>query len=397
MPNPKLDILVNLLQGLQPDPATTILPLNDADQTLDYCRLIGGKIILNTQNISQIISSLNTVYANYNSLNTRVSSLESNGLSIPYVDIDPLTNGSVRMDLALYNLAEDYKNLKAVLVNNFNSEELSDAVLFENILYEPAELKNQTMLFDPNDENKLMSQYADWVSPSRKLSDTIKNMWITILDIRKAVKPYIDSMPNVNCTTDIVINFTPFVNRENKSVTINFIGSTIPVGYRDVDNNGALITISDGTNSFNSYVNITEANKNTAGVTFYLNNTSLNFISSTITITLKNIQFTNGVTVCNKPNVDKSVIATIDPICPVSAFNTPSTTSISYTFTPRPGVNGTYTIYNGSTVVARYMNPNSTVFGIISSLSPGVYTLKLTITTINNIEYECNTQTITTS
>ena len=66
MPNPKLDILVNLLQGLQPDPATTILPLNDADQTLDYCRLIGGKIILNTQNISQIISSLNTVYANYN-------------------------------------------------------------------------------------------------------------------------------------------------------------------------------------------------------------------------------------------------------------------------------------------------------------------------------------------
>ena len=75
MPTPKIDILVNLLQQLQPDPATTTVPLNDADQPLDYSRLIGNKVIDHDNSIGQLISSLNSLYSTVTGLEGDVTNL----------------------------------------------------------------------------------------------------------------------------------------------------------------------------------------------------------------------------------------------------------------------------------------------------------------------------------
>ena len=61
MAAPKVDIIVNLLLALQPYASgATTLALNDADQTLDYSRLIGTMVVNHENRITQLTSSLNT-------------------------------------------------------------------------------------------------------------------------------------------------------------------------------------------------------------------------------------------------------------------------------------------------------------------------------------------------
>ena len=56
MAAPKVDILVNLLAALQPFASgSTTIPLNDADQPLDYSRLIGTRVIDHENRLGQLL------------------------------------------------------------------------------------------------------------------------------------------------------------------------------------------------------------------------------------------------------------------------------------------------------------------------------------------------------
>ena len=83
MAAPKVDILVNLLTALQPFASNaTTLPLNDADQALDYSRLIGGMVVDHENRLSQLTSSLNTLYGYTTILQNQMATCENSWIPL---------------------------------------------------------------------------------------------------------------------------------------------------------------------------------------------------------------------------------------------------------------------------------------------------------------------------
>jgi hypothetical protein len=160
MAQPKVDILVNLLLQLQPDPATTTVPLNDADQPLDYSRLIGNKVIDHDNSIGQLISSLNSLYSTVTVLEGEVTNL--------YTAVNPVP------DFAFYDIMGDYllhsiEEITLAIGNQFvtlrtatgDSTGLIDAITYEDQLYAPSTLASQPSLSSPTDT---MADLPGWAT-----------------------------------------------------------------------------------------------------------------------------------------------------------------------------------------------------------------------------------------
>jgi hypothetical protein len=69
-------------------------------------------------------------------------------------------------------------------------------------------------------------------------------MWLTICDIRAAVKTIQETCCSSNCD-DVIFVFTGTVN--TGILTLNFNGSNVPTGFNECNPNGALVTVADGT------------------------------------------------------------------------------------------------------------------------------------------------------
>lgn len=324
MPTPKIDILVNLLQQLQPDPATTTVPLNDADQPLDYSRLIGTKVIDHDNSIGQLISSLNSLYSTVTLLEGEVTNL--------YGAVNPVP------DFAFYAIMGNYllhsiEEITLEIGNQFvtlraatgESTELNQVVTYENQLYSST-LAAQPPLSQPFGT---MAEIPGWYNGEdpdpATLATTLKNMWITINDMRIATSNYLQYRGITSCD-DIVVNFSTFMDINSRRLTLFFVGnSTIPRGFVDVNNIGASLTITDGSdipNTFTTFVNVSQANNNVNGVIVDLNNTNIN-LYTTLTLTLV-CNLTNNDLVCGKTRVN--TVTTIATPC-VSASIIPTSTS----------------------------------------------------------------------
>jgi hypothetical protein len=324
MPTPKIDILVNLLLQLQPDPATTTLPLNDADQPLDYSRLIGNKVIDHDTSIGQLISSLNNLYSTVTILEGDVTNL--------YGAVNPVP------DFAFYAIMGDYllhsiEDITLAIGNQFvtlqtatgDSTGLLDAITYENQLYAPSTLASQASLSQPADT---MADLSGWEAGPTVVSDTLKNMWITINDMRLATSNYLIYRGVSSCTA-VIVNFSTVVNVPNQSITLFFVGnSTIPPGFVDVNSIGASLTITDGSttpNIFTTFVNVSQANNNTNGININLSGTNIN-LYTTLTLDLV-YNLTNNDLVCGNTTTN-----TVTPIAtPCVAGNIVPTSTTSFT------------------------------------------------------------------
>lgn len=324
MATPKIDILVNLLLQLQPDPATTTLPLNDADQPLDYSRLIGTKVIDHDNSISQLISSLNSLYSTVTLLEGEVTNL--------YGAVDPVP------DFAFYAIMGNYllhsiEEITLAIGDQFvtlraatgESTELNQVVTYENQLY-TSTLASQPPLSQPFETMAEIPGWYNGVDPLiPTLATTLKNMWLTINDMRIATSNYLQYRGITSCD-DIVVNFSTFMDINSRRLTLFFVGnSTIPQGFVDVNNIGASLTITDGSaipNTFTTFVNVSQANNNVNGVIVDLNNTNIN-LYTTLTLTLV-CNLTNNDLVCGKTRTN--TVTTIATPC-VSANIVPTSTS----------------------------------------------------------------------
>lgn len=325
MATPKIDILVNLLQQLQPDPATTTVPLNDADQPLDYSRLIGNKVIDHDNSIGQLISSLNSLYSTVTVLEGEVTNL--------YTAVNPVPN------FAFYDIMGDYllhsiEEITLAIGNQFvtlrtatgDSTGLIDAITYENQLYAPSTLASQPSLSSPTDT---MADLPGWEASPTVVSDTLKNMWITVNDMRLATSNYLTYRGVSSCSA-VSIDYSVVVNIPNQSITLFFVGnSTIPEGFVDVNSIGGSLTITDGSttpNVFTTFVNVSQANNNTGGITINLSGTNINLyttLSLSLVYNLTNNDLTCGGTVPTK---------TISPIAtPCIAGNITPLSATSFT------------------------------------------------------------------
>lgn len=404
MAQPKVDILVNLLLQLQPDPATTTVPLNDADQPLDYSRLIGNKIIDHDNSISQLISSLNSLYSTVTVLEGEVTNL--------YTAVDPVPDFAFPAIMGDY-LLHSIEDITLAIGNQFvtlqtatgDSTGLFEAITYENELYAPSTLASQPSLSSPTDT---MADLPNWVADPLVVSDTLKNMWITINDMRIATSNYLTYRGVSDCTA-VSVNFSTVVNVPNQSITLFFVGnSEIPDGFVDVNNIGASLTITDGSttpNIFTTFVNVSQANNNTNGVTINLSGTNINLyteLTLDLVYNLTNNDLTCGGTTTN-------TVTSIATPC-VAANTVPlSTTSftasyflqivnqiITYrvqTFTD-PGCT---TLVSGSTQT--FVNPTSNAINYtISGLTTATtYYIKMSVSIGGNTYVDCpNIQSIRT-
>ena len=340
MAAPKVDITVKLLTALQSFAGNVLtLPLNDEDQASDYSRLIGGMVVDHDTKISQLTSSLNTLYGYTTILQNQMATIIANGLVVPQISLP-----SIMPDAAYYNVevvvSAIGSQLNTLRIATGDSGELSDAVEnYQNKIYTPNTLAEQTSL---SDTTYTMSTLDGWVSSPEKAADAIKNMWITINDMRKAYQTRFTT-PIITTCTGITVSFSLYRDIANNRITLFFLGNcTIPDGFIDKDATGAKLIITDqSSNTYTTYVNVTQSNKSVNGVIIDLSGTNINIYTS-LTLSLT-YSITNGSLICSGTYAPEAFAATTTP-CVGLTLTPLSSTSFTGIFSPIIGKNVNYTI-----------------------------------------------------
>jgi hypothetical protein len=329
MATPKIDILVNLLQQLQPDPATTTVPLNDADQPLDYSRLIGNKVISHDNSIGQLTSSLNNLYSTITVLQGDVTNLYGAVNPVPDFAFPGIMGNNLLYSIEEITLA--IGNQFLTLKNNTgNSTEITQAIAYQNQLYSPGTtLASRQSLSNPS---VTMSSLSGWVpAPGpNNIAGTLKNMWLTINDMRIATSNYLNYRGVSSCD-DITVNFSTFMDVPNRRITLFFVGNSNIPGFVDVNSIGASLRITDGSttpNVFTTFVNVSQANTNVNGVIIDLNNTNIN-LYTTLTLSLV-YNLTNNDLVCG--GTVTKIITSIATPCVAGTITPLSATSFTASY-----------------------------------------------------------------
>ena len=407
MPTPKIDILVNLLQQLQPDPATTTVPLNDADQPLDYSRLIGNKVIDHDNSIGQLISSLNNLYSTITVLEGDVTNLYGSVNPVPDFAFPGIMGNDLLYSIEEITLAIGNQFL-TVQTNTGNSTEVTEAIAYQNQLYFPNTLASRTSLSNPLITMASLSGWVPAPGPAN-IAGTLKNMWLTINDMRLSVSNYLNYRGVSDCSA-VDIDYSVVVNVPNQSITLFFVGnSTIPQGFVDVNSIGASLTIADGStipNIFTTFVNVSQANNNTNGVNINLSGTNIN-LYTTLTLTLV-YNLTNNDLVCGN-TVPPKIVAPIATPCVTANIYPTSTTSFTASYFLQ-AINQiiTYkietftnpectTLVSGSLLTITNPTTNAVNYTISGLTTATTYYVKMSVSIGNNAYTDCpNIQPITT-
>jgi hypothetical protein len=91
-----------------------------------------------------------------------------------------------------------------------------------------------------------MSQITGWVQTVSTLSDSYKNLWLTVCDLRSAIALIKDTLDLQDCT-DFLLDFEFIAINNRYDVTLDFNPFTmIPANYVQCTVNGAIIKITDG-------------------------------------------------------------------------------------------------------------------------------------------------------
>ena len=350
--------------------------------------------------LTQLTSSLNTLYSYTTVLQTQMATIIANGLVVPQIQLI-----TIMPDDAFYNvevvvtaIGSQFSTLRNA---TGTSTALTQAVAYQNKVYEDISqtLAAQTSL---SSSPTVMSALTGWVATPVTAADSIKNMWITINDARKAVQTYLTASAITSCTS-VVVNFTTYFDVPNNRITLMFLGnSTLPPGFIDVDGNGASLRITDASstpNVYTTYVNVSKENTNPSGITIDLSRTNLNLYTS-LTLLLT-YSLTNGSLICSNTRTSPASACINITLTPLS------TTSFTGIFTPVTGKVITYSIttytdiactsaVGGSTQT--YVNPTASQYSYsVSGLTTvTTYYVRMSVAVGGNAATNCGVQSVKT-
>jgi len=149
-------------------------------------------------------------------------------------------------------------------------------------------------------QNGTLGNITGWKTSVTTLADSFNNLWITVCDIRSAVKQVIDSGGGSAGCAGFLLKFSAYADNTRQNVTLIFNNyTTIPTGYTDCDLAGARVTITDNAGkTYTSRTVLTTAINNTSGVIFPVSTALLN-TGSPYTITVDACIIKDGSS-CNK-------------------------------------------------------------------------------------------------
>jgi hypothetical protein len=282
-----LDGIINALQNNDGSVNLDFAVQIPSDASCFYTTDVNGDPVFSlahstfTKNIAKKVCALNTLVNQHKSTlinhEQRITTLEtaeaaSNDLLVTPVCVLP-TSPDVSVATAFEALELQFCNLRSVTG--------MPTALSAALTYQCQGLAQETAL----SSNGAMSSLTGWRSPVTTVADALQNMFITICDMRAAVK---DIQLNggggtgagFNCSS-IIVDFAVTLNEARTQATIFFAGLvTIPDGVTDCTSQGAKLTFTDTAgNKSIQYINVTANKTNTIGTTYTLTglNPSLNY------------------------------------------------------------------------------------------------------------------------
>lgn len=237
-----------------------------------------------TKDISKKVCALNTLVNQHSSTlsnhETRITTLENADTAVNDLMVTPVcvlpTSPDVSVGVAFEALEQQFCNLRSITG--------MPTALSAALTYQCQGLASENAL----SVNGTMSAIPGWKSTVTTVADALQNMFITLCDMRAAVKDITLNggtglTTGFNCSS-VIIDFSVSTNEARTQATVFFAGLvTIPDGVTDCTAQGAKITFTDSAGAKSiQYVNVTANKSNTIGTTFTLTglNPALNYTAS---------------------------------------------------------------------------------------------------------------------
>ena len=260
----------------QQNDLVTVLPIDE------YAELIAAKIC-------DIYSSLTILSTTLSNHDARITTLENNqgGGSTTIPQVTPecvLPSVPTDIDVVVEALEEQFCIIKSATGES--------TALLAATTYQCPGLNNEPAL----STSGTMSSLQGWNTSVSNVAQSLTNMWLTICDIRAAVKQIQQNCCSFNCD-DVLLFVTGNLN--SQILTLNFTGSSAPAGFDECNANGALVLVEDGTGTtYTTRVQVLDAVASTGTAQIDLSSSGLNALMAyTVTITFC---VTDGTNTCEK-------------------------------------------------------------------------------------------------
>jgi len=242
----------------------TVLPIDQ------YAELVAAKVC-------ELVSDIETLETQIVDHESRITTLENNTVSeyttpqitpncvLPAVPTD--------IDVVVDELEEQFCILKSALGE---STDLVASTTYQcDILSSDGQLGG----------SGTMSSLEGWNTQVSNVAESLQNMWLTICDMRAAIKDIKTNCCTIDCN-DVI--FTAFGSYASNTITLNFGGSSIPTGFTECNSAGNIVTITDAAaNTYTTTVSVTDALAGNDTETIDISGSALSEVSNyTVTMTL---------------------------------------------------------------------------------------------------------------
>jgi hypothetical protein len=282
----------------------------------DYVIKIGNTVC----SLIQQIATINSILVNHE---TRITYIEQNCCNEPDAPLPSIVPTCIGTPPNALGLVDFVQTLEAAFCE-LRTATGTATELYLGISKECVGLDTENQLSGPG----TMAAIPGWVPFSQygTVADAINNMWLTICDMRSAIK-FIQQNCCPGTCEDFVVNLAATFS--NPQIKLYFTG-TLPVGFDNCNPSGSLVTITDGNgNSVSFNVNLFTIINDPTGYTFDITSTPLNPVSNfTITSTICVTNPEDG----SQCSTTVSYVIQNQALCPSVAL-IPSLTSISYNLT----------------------------------------------------------------
>lgn len=248
----------------------------------EYAELVAARVC-------DIVADITIINTQISDHETRITNLENNtGSDYTTPQITPscvLPSVPTDIDVVLDELEDQFCTLDNVLGGSTS--------LLASTTYQCDLLSTDNQLGGSG----TMSSLEGWITPVTSVADSLTNMWLTICDMRAAIKDI-----QTNCCTGATCNdviFSAFGSYANDTITLNFGGSVIPAGFSECNVAGNSVIITDAaSNSYSATVSVIDALAGNDTETIDISGSQLSGVSNyMVTITLC---VTDGDITCEK-------------------------------------------------------------------------------------------------
>lgn len=246
-----------------------------------YAELVAAKVC-------DILADITTINTTLGDHETRITTLEGNtGSDYTTPQITPscvLPSVPTDIDVVLDELEDQFCTLDSTLGGSTS--------LLAASTYQCDLLSSDNQLSGSG----TMSSLEGWNTQVNNVAESLQNMWLTLCDMRAAIKDIQTNCCTIDCN-DII--FTAFGTYGSDTITLNFGGTVIPADFTECNPAGNTVTITDAAaNTYTTTVSVTDALAGNDTEDIDISGSTLSDVSNyTVTITLCT---NNGSITCEK-------------------------------------------------------------------------------------------------